>query len=687
MSMYRREAMGLILAGTLHAQEVSPASSLPLARPMTSPIPLHVLRHGSIEAPPRQISLQAGPLQLLFEPDLAQIRHLRIGPVEVLRAVYGAVRDRNWNTILPRVSDLSITTTGDGFSVRFTAECRNPEVHFRWHGELDGDATGQVRFRFRGKALSSFLRNRIGLCVLHDGEKLPGRPVRVEHGDGRTTNGAFPRHISPHQPFLDIRAIAYPVVEGLEAEVRMEGDTFEMEDQRNWTDASFKTYSTPLHLPFPVEIASGTEIEQTVTFRFLGKTPPESEAAGPAYLDVHVEPAKRFRLPPIGACIASEAPPLQPQQASRLRAAGIAHLRVDLQLFDPAWRQLWTRAIQESTLLGVPLELALHVDSSAAAQLAGFAGELRRHPPKVARLMLFHRDEKSTSRASVEAARNALGPLLPKVPIGSGSNAYFTEVNRERPPIEVSDFVCWSSNPQVHAFDNLSLSETMPMYQATLESARSFCRDLPLVVSPISLKPRFNPNATATAATANADVLPESVDLRQMSLFAAGWTLGVLKYLALGRASAATLFETTGWRGWMESLQGSPLPALFPSMAGMAFPLYHVLADFADFAGGDLLFSASSSPLALESVALRKSSRLRLLLANLSNIPQTVMLPAAPLGSRVRAKSLDEFSVLEATREPEQWRRKPGALLESADGRYLLPLLPYAVVRLDQENR
>ena len=35
-----------------------------------------------------------------------------------------------------------------------------------------------------------------------------------------------------------------------------------MEDQRNWTDASFKTYSTPLELPFPVELSAGEQIRQ-----------------------------------------------------------------------------------------------------------------------------------------------------------------------------------------------------------------------------------------------------------------------------------------------------------------------------------------------------------------------------------------------------------------------------------------
>jgi hypothetical protein len=32
----------------------------------------------------------------------------------------------------------------------------------------------------------------------------------------------------------------------------MEGDAWEMEDHRNWLDASFKTYVRPLALPYPM---------------------------------------------------------------------------------------------------------------------------------------------------------------------------------------------------------------------------------------------------------------------------------------------------------------------------------------------------------------------------------------------------------------------------------------------------
>ena len=37
----------------------------------------------------------------------------------------------------------------------------------------------------------------------------------------------------------------------------MKGDAFEMEDQRNWADASFKTYVRPLPKPRPYVIAEG----------------------------------------------------------------------------------------------------------------------------------------------------------------------------------------------------------------------------------------------------------------------------------------------------------------------------------------------------------------------------------------------------------------------------------------------
>ena len=50
----------------------------------------------------------------------------------------------------------------------------------------------------------------------------------------------------------------------------MEGDAFEMEDQRNWTDASYKTYVRPLALPWGYTLAKGSRHEQSVRLSFTG---------------------------------------------------------------------------------------------------------------------------------------------------------------------------------------------------------------------------------------------------------------------------------------------------------------------------------------------------------------------------------------------------------------------------------
>ena len=114
--------------------------------------------------------------------------------------------------------------------------------------------------------------------------------------------------------------------------------------------------------------------------------------------------------------------------------------------------------------------------------------------------------------------------------MGAGTNHFFTELNRERPPVDDIDFAVFSINPQVHAFDNLSLIETLPLQADNISSARHFCNDKPIVVSPVTLKMRFNPNATGAPPPVPEGELPSQVDARQMSLFGACWTLGSLKY-------------------------------------------------------------------------------------------------------------------------------------------------------------
>ena len=253
-----------------------------------------------------------------------------------------------------------------------------------------------------------------------------------------------------------------------------------------------------------------------------------------------------------------------------------------LTLTQPDYESTLRQATDEARALGVSLELALFLTDAAAEELRHSPEVVNRVKPPIGTYLIFHKTEASTSAQWVDLALRYLSDAK----IGAGTNVYFTDLNRGRPPVESLDLVCYSLNPQVHAFDNSSLMETLEAQAVTVESTRQFTSGLPIAVTPVTLLARFNPNATGPEPEPAPGELPAQVDIRQMSLFGAGWTLGSIKYLSESGASSVTYYETSGWRGVMETADGSPLPEKFRSLPGAVFPLYHVLADVGEFAGG-----------------------------------------------------------------------------------------------------
>jgi hypothetical protein len=639
--------------------------------------PRAVLLHGT-EAPPRtRTPLRAGPLTLLLEA--GDLRYVRLGDREVLRQVYVAVRDRNWDTVPGRIGDLRVERGERSFRVTYDSEHRQGDVDFFWRATITGSERGEITFSMDGEARSAFLRNRIGFCVLHPVKECAGVPFRATKADGSAEQGRFPLAISPHQPVTDLRAIAHEVLPGVRAEVRFGGEVFEMEDHRNWTDASYKTYGTPLRLPFPVRVERGARIAQTVTLALEGEVAEAPARETP--LAVTVAGSAAGPLPRIGLGLASHDRPLSLAEAERLKALALSHLRVDLALGGGGWRRALARAVEEAHAVGAELEVALHLTDAADAQLDALAAEAARLRPPAAHWLVFKAGEKSTTERWVDLARRRLGAVDPRARIGAGTNAYFAELNRGRPPVHAADLVCWSVNPQVHATDDATLVENVEAQAWAVQSAREFCAGLPLAVTPVTLRPRFNPNATGGEPPPGPDELPAQVDPRQMSLLGAGWTVGSVKYLAESGAASVTYYETTGWRGVMETEAGSPRPGLFPSSPGAVFPLYHVLADVGEFAGGAVVPTRSTDTLTVEALALERGGRRRVLLANLSGEPRRVEVLGLP--ATVALLRLDETTAPRATEAPEVFRAEPGEAIDAPGGRLEVTLAPYAVVRID----
>jgi len=252
-------------------------------------------------------------------------------------------------------------------------------------------------------------------------------------------------------------------------------------------------------------------------------------------------------------------------------------------------------------------------------------------------------------------------------------------VNRSRRPLELLDLVCYSANPQVHAFDCATLVENLEGLRSTIENARLFSADLALAITPVTLKPRFR----AGTARPQPGELPMQVDPRQASLFGAGWTAGALGALARPGVASVTFFETTGWRGVMETEGGSPDGSGFGSIPGAVFPLYHVLADAAEYRGGWIAEMEPGDPLLLGGIALRQDSRLTILAASFSPERQNARLEGVP--PRLRIRRLNEENAVRAMTDPEAYRAAPRQHLESADGVLEIEFLPFEIIRLDAE--
>jgi hypothetical protein len=154
---------------------------------------------------------------------------------------------------------------------------------------------------------------------------------------------------------------------------------------------------------------------------------------------------------------------------------------------------------------------------------------------------------KITESRFIEKQFPQLKKKFPGIQVGAGTDCYFAELNRNIMNAPLPDFISFSINPQVHAFDNLTLIENMEAQYDAVISAKKLYPTLPVHISPVTLKPRFNPNSKEyLSGNMQYD---RSADRRQHTFFSAAWTLGSIRNLAAAGAAVITYFQSVGDNG------------------------------------------------------------------------------------------------------------------------------------------
>ena len=622
--------------------------------------------------PPRRLTAGA----LSAELESGNLRYIRFAGVEMIRAISFIVRDRNWGTYNPVIENLIVEEDADRFRVSYRAVAGDDAQAFAYDAEIVGGADGALRFSARGRALTDFLTNRTGFVVLHPIAGVAGQPARITKTSGERVDTRFPELIDPVQPMMDLRAIAHDFAPGASVECRMEGDAFEMEDQRNWTDASYKTYVRPLAAPWPYTLAQDSTLEQSVSLKVTGSPPARGRAETPIRVAIGDALGP---TPALGLGLDPDDAPAALRAQERLRAVGAAHLICH---FDPRRghdRATLAAAVEVARALGATPWL-----EAVIAEVDGFEAELAALASAVAALgspfpvvlLSPASDRKCTLPGSVwppcppatELFRSAR-QAFPGAKLGGGMFSYFTELNRKRPPLAELDLVSFTTSALVHAGDDRSATETLESLPHIARSVRALVADTPYAVGPSAIGMRDNPYGQQTAPNpGNIRQAMNRNDPRQRGLLGAAWALAYFAHFARGGARHIALGGAVGPFGLTFAPADYPQP-WFDENGGL-YPAFHVARGLAALRDAPMRAVDISAPREVQAFAAGDE----LWIVNLMGEPRQLRLGASGMSKMAR---LDAESFVAAAQAPDALDR-----LQQPFAGDELTLGAYACVRL-----
>lgn len=456
---------------------------------------------------------------------------------EIVRGLTYLVRDVNWATC---PADIRMDLEQPD-RIELTGTIDEDDIRFSYSITVLLDDTGTLHVQSRGKALAPFDTNRIGLTILHPMPNTVGRPLMIEHADKSQTRTVFPIAIQPDQPALNISKLRYPLSGSESVMISFNAtlpdsssDSFEMEDQRNWGDASYKTYSGSLLAPWPYAVKQDDCFEQAIRISIEPGVAGEQTPAATRITD------RAFRLPALGVNLPLGRAGEALQNLSRYGAPNpafvSAYLRTDT--LDAAEIETVKAVVGH---LSCPLRLELEVHGDPAAAIKGAAAKLNDAGLDVSHILACPAPYlKSYQPAGawpdvepLDVFYARLREAFPEAEIGGGMLTYFTELNRRWPPLAPIDFIGHAYCPIIHAADNRTILQNIATLPLIAETIAVKAPSVPYDLLSASLSMRSNPYGAAPMVNRRGRQIPMAdADPREAGEFAAIWMLEVARALA-----------------------------------------------------------------------------------------------------------------------------------------------------------
>lgn len=502
-----------------------------------------ISRYGTAEKPPIPTVLQSGNISLkLVNGELKEIRYRG---VEILRAVAYVVRDENWGTYHQDITHRAMVVQQDQrLLLKLQSVCysRQGDNWLTMEAIIHVDPQG-IDFTVHATPEKDFVTARCGFSVLYPLQGVTGSPVRVIHTDGGDESACFPVLIAPWQPFKDIASLVYDSPAGIRVATHYQGDIFEMEDQRAWSDGSYKVYSRPLEKPWPYTLKAGNTFTQQIRLQV-------SDYGDKAISPPTTPCAIADRVPALGILLTGEQLYADGNLADELCKLAIQYVifhfnprqdGIDLLVKLAA---LMHALAQQSYQPALHIEFVLPVEKGAdiAPTLHQFWHQLR-EVALVPTAIIVSPETDLTSTPpgsqwpwcpSLSEIYQAARAAFPGMALGGGMFSYFTELNRKRPPVDLIDFVTHSTCPIVHAADDNAVMQTLESLPYITRTTRSFIGPkTPYHIGPSMISMRHNPyGAGVYANPQQIRMTMTNQDPRQRGLFFASWLVGYLASLS-----------------------------------------------------------------------------------------------------------------------------------------------------------
>jgi len=468
-----------------------------------------------------------------FTLDLAQaaIRNVTYKGSQLIDLLYTAIRPWDWSTLVAssHAEDVNvngahcIVTISDTFAGALEAQTIIT---------LTTDNTFSVDYQLKG--LAEYSVNRWGICFcLHSGDWMGSTvnssgntykllqdisPQRVIDG---VTQGLFPASNEMHFVAPDQRFI----------KATSTGKVLEAEDQRNWTDNTYKIYSGSLSESRPFVTSTGSIWKQSVRFE-VGA--PTGAAIDPAKIVVREIEA----LPSIGLQFNTD-PLFSPDDLEKaLVLLDIDHLRVNEE-------SLTAQKIATTSSSGLILEAAL-LSSNSGAALQAEVTQLSKRVPAGSRL-LIQREGREIVEATDLPKNESLNSYIP------GSDAYLVDLHRNK--YNFGSSVSYSMVPTVHSADTETMFKTLYTQHESIEFVKKYLAPQ-VFISPITFSTRGNPETGHSRDERINFANPDAAACIR-TLEGAAWTLGSIFALASAGAFSGTWHELFGESGVIYSQSGA----------------------------------------------------------------------------------------------------------------------------------